>query len=44
MLQVAEELGVKGSLVVTSATTEGAHVTKVDPPFSSNVITFRNNI
>jgi len=44
MIQVADELGIKGQLVVTAAATEGAHVTKVDPPFSTEWITFRNNI
>lgn len=44
MIRVAEERGIKGSLVVTAAATEGAHVTMVDPPFSSEKITFRNHI
>ena len=40
----AEEYGVKGSIVVTGVATEGARVVKVDPPFSSGNISFRNNI
>uniref|UniRef100_A0A7S2S6X3 Homoserine kinase n=2 Tax=Eucampia antarctica TaxID=49252 RepID=A0A7S2S6X3_9STRA len=44
MLQVAEELGVKGQLLVTQAVHEGARVVKVDPPFSSDSITYRDNI
>ena len=44
MLQVAEEMGIKGQLLVTQAVHEGARVIKVDPPFSSDSITYRDNI
>jgi homoserine kinase len=44
MLQVAEDMGVKGQLLVTQAVHEGARVVKVDPPFSSDSITYRDNI
>jgi len=35
MLRVAEDFGIKGRLVVTQMSHEGAHIVKVDPPFSS---------
>lgn len=44
MLQVAESFGIKGKLFVTQATHEGAHVTKVDPPFSTDKISYRSEI
>jgi len=44
MIQVAEECGIKGKLVVTRMSNEGAHVTKVDPPFSTGLISYRDNI
>jgi homoserine kinase len=44
MIQAADEFGVPGRLVVTHMTNEGAHVVKVDPPFSSGAITYRDNI
>ena len=44
MIRAADEFGVKGKLVVTHMTNEGAHVTKVDPPFSTGAITYFNNI
>jgi len=44
MLQIADEMGVKGQLLVTQAVHEGARVVKVDPPFSSDSITYRDNI
>lgn len=44
MLRVAAEHGVKGQIVVTGIATEGARVIKVDPPFSSEIISFRDNI
>lgn len=44
MLQVAEEFGITGQLLVTQPVHEGARVIKVDPPFSSDVITYRDNI
>ena len=44
MSSAAEQFGIKGKLVVTSAANEGARVVKVDPPFSSNAITYRDNI
>eukprot|EP00590_Aulacoseira_subarctica_P006141 CAMPEP_0172417754 /NCGR_PEP_ID=MMETSP1064-20121228/4249_1 /TAXON_ID=202472 /ORGANISM="Aulacoseira subarctica , Strain CCAP 1002/5" /LENGTH=441 /DNA_ID=CAMNT_0013156251 /DNA_START=36 /DNA_END=1361 /DNA_ORIENTATION=- len=44
MLQVADEFGIKGKLVVTQASYEGAKVVKADPPFSTGDITFKDNI
>lgn len=44
MSRAAEQFGIKGKVVVTNAANEGARVVKVDPPFSSNVITYRDNI
>jgi len=44
MMQVAETYGIKGRIVVTQASQEGARVVKVDPPFSSEYITFRDNV
>jgi len=44
MIQVAEANGIKGKLLVTQAAYEGARVTKVIPPFSSDNITYRDNI
>merc|ERR1712087_191964 len=35
MMQVAQSFGVKGKIVVTQVSQEGARVVKVDPPFSS---------
>lgn len=44
MLEVAEEYGIKGKLLVTQPVHEGARVIKVEPPFSSDTITYRDNI
>jgi len=44
MMEVADSFGVKGKLIVTNAVHEGARVVKVDPPFSSDGITYRDNI
>ena len=44
MMQVAQTYGVKGRIVVTQASNEGARVVKVDPPFSTEYITFRDNV
>lgn len=44
MLEVAEEFGIEGKLLVTSIVHEGARVTKVDPPYSTGAITYRDNI
>lgn len=44
MLKVAEEYGMKGQLLVTTPIHEGARVIKVEPPFSDENITFRDNI
>mmetsp|Transcript_32407 Transcript_32407/g.35916 ORF Transcript_32407/g.35916 Transcript_32407/m.35916 type:complete len:429 (+) Transcript_32407:108-1394(+) len=44
MIQTAEHFGLKGKLMVTTAVNEGAHVVKVEPPFSSDRITYRDNI
>lgn len=42
--RTADEFGLKGKIVVTRMATEGAQVTKVDPPFSCGDITYRDNI
>jgi len=44
MLEVAEEFGIEGKLLVTSIVHEGARVIKVDPPYSTGAITYRDNI
>lgn len=44
MSRAAEQFGIKGKLVVTNSANEGARVVRVEPPFSSNVITYRDNI
>ena len=44
MVRTAVEHNIKGRTVVTNVSNEGAQVVKVDPPFSNNNITFRNNI
>jgi homoserine kinase len=44
MIRAAEENGVKGKLVIYQISNEGARVTKVDPPFSTDGITYRDNI
>jgi homoserine kinase len=44
MLAVADQFGIKGKLVVTQASHEGAKVIRADPPFSTDNITFRDNI
>mmetsp|Transcript_10177 Transcript_10177/g.14395 ORF Transcript_10177/g.14395 Transcript_10177/m.14395 type:complete len:435 (-) Transcript_10177:40-1344(-) len=44
MMEVAETFGIKGRLLVTNVVHEGARVVKVDPPFSSGGITYRDNI
>lgn len=44
MIQVAEDFGLKGKLLVTTAVHEGARVVRVEPPFSSDKITYRDNI
>lgn len=44
MSETAEMFGVKGKLYVTTSVAEGARVVKVDPPFSSDAITYRDNI
>ena len=44
MLRCAADHGIKGKLVVTSVSNEGARVVKVDPPFSSEGITYRDNV
>eukprot|EP00545_Synedropsis_sp_CCMP1620_P007028 CAMPEP_0119018836 /NCGR_PEP_ID=MMETSP1176-20130426/20344_1 /TAXON_ID=265551 /ORGANISM="Synedropsis recta cf, Strain CCMP1620" /LENGTH=422 /DNA_ID=CAMNT_0006972919 /DNA_START=24 /DNA_END=1289 /DNA_ORIENTATION=- len=40
MIQTAEVFGIKGKLLITTAVNEGARVVKVDPPFSSDGITY----
>lgn len=44
MSRAAEQFGIKGKVVVTNAASEGARVTKMEPPFSSDMITYRDNI
>lgn len=44
MMQAAVENGLKGKLVVTTVSNEGARVLKVDPPFSTGDIIYRDNI
>ncbi|KAL7485094.1 hypothetical protein ACHAW6_010686 [Cyclotella cf. meneghiniana] len=44
MMEVAQEYNVKGRIVVTQASQDGARVVKVDPPFSTADITFRDNV
>ena len=44
MLRCAADHGIKGKLVVTNVSNEGARVVKVDPPFSSEGITYRDNV
>ena len=44
MQSAADEFGVKGKVVVTNVSNEGARVVKVDPPFSSGGITYRDNV
>ncbi len=44
MLDVAKEFGITGQLLVTQPVHEGARVIKVEPPFSSDKITYRDNI
>lgn len=44
MLSTANELGIHGRLLVTQPVHEGARVIRVDPPFSSDTIMYRDNI
>lgn len=44
MIEAAEAVGIKGKLLVTTPVNEGARVTRVDPPFSTGAITYRDNI
>jgi len=45
MLKVAEDFNIKGRLVVTQMTHEGAHIVKVEPPFSSkDSIEYRDQV
>mmetsp|Transcript_49777 Transcript_49777/g.56372 ORF Transcript_49777/g.56372 Transcript_49777/m.56372 type:complete len:476 (+) Transcript_49777:217-1644(+) len=44
MIQCAKDFGVKGRLLVTNIVSEGARVVKVEPPFSTGEITYRDNI
>jgi homoserine kinase len=44
IMDVAREFNVKGRIVVTQASQDGARVVKVDPPFSTADITFRDNV
>ncbi|KAL7545321.1 hypothetical protein ACHAWF_008684 [Thalassiosira exigua] len=44
MMYVAQTFNVKGKILVTQPCNEGARVVKVEPPFSSEYITFRDNV
>ena len=44
MMRCAADFGIKGKLVVTNVSNEGARVIKVEPPFSSEGITYRDNV
>lgn len=44
MLDVAKDYGITGKLLVTQPVHEGARVIAVEPPFSSETITYRDNI
>lgn len=44
MILAGEEVGIKGKLLVTQVTHEGAKVVRADPPFSSGNIHFRDDI
>mmetsp|Transcript_42937 Transcript_42937/g.63699 ORF Transcript_42937/g.63699 Transcript_42937/m.63699 type:complete len:430 (-) Transcript_42937:91-1380(-) len=44
MIRTAETFGIKGKLMVTSAANEGAKVVRVEPPFSSESITYGGGV
>mmetsp|Transcript_52234 Transcript_52234/g.62913 ORF Transcript_52234/g.62913 Transcript_52234/m.62913 type:complete len:424 (-) Transcript_52234:59-1330(-) len=44
MINAGKAHGIEGKLLVTQASHEGARVVKVDPPFSSDRITYRDNL
>jgi homoserine kinase len=44
MIAAAEQFGVKGKMLISSASNEGARVVKVDPPFSTTDISYRDNL
>jgi homoserine kinase len=44
MIQCAKDHGIDGKLLVTNVVSEGARVVRVDPPFSTGEITYRDNI
>ena len=44
MISAAEQFGISGKMLVTSASNEGARVVKVSPPFSTDNISFRDEI
>ena len=44
MISAAEKFGISGKMLVTSASIEGARVVKVSPPFSTDNISFRDEI
>ncbi|GAX12957.1 homoserine kinase [Fistulifera solaris] len=44
MMKTAEEFGIKGTILVTKAASEGAHVTKVVPPFSTENMIYHHNV
>ena len=44
MMRAAADFGMRGKLMVTNVSNEGARVVKVEPPFSSGDIMYRDNI
>lgn len=44
MIRAAEQFGIRGKMLVTSASNEGARVIKVSPPFSTDDISFRDDL
>lgn len=44
MMKTAAEFGIKGTILVTKAASEGAHVTKVVPPFSTENMIYHHNV
>ena len=44
MIQATEEFGISGKTIVTSVSNEGARVVKVSLPFSTENISFRDDL
>jgi len=44
MMSTAKKFGIQGRIVVTQASHEGARVLKADPPFSSDIFTYRDEV